>query len=87
LRFRDLQERGIVASWPQLKNLMRKRAFPIGFMLSPNARCWHEAEVDAWLASRPVAGPKLRGAAKTRAAAAKAKRAAAKADAEHAANP
>lgn len=65
LRFPDLQERGIARSWAQLKNL-QKLGFPLGRMLSPNARVWTEDEVDAWLASRPVEGPELRGAAKGR---------------------
>jgi len=30
LRFRDLQERGIVKSWPQLKRLTEKYGFPKG---------------------------------------------------------
>jgi Prophage CP4-57 regulatory protein (AlpA) len=53
-RFRDLQERGIVNSWPQLKRLQTLHDFPLGRMLSPNTRAWTEEEIDAWLASRPV---------------------------------
>jgi predicted DNA-binding transcriptional regulator AlpA len=66
LRFRDLQERGIVKSWPQLKRLTEKYGFPKGRMISPNIRTWTEAEVDAWFESRPTTGPAPRGAAKTR---------------------
>ena len=65
LQFPDLQERGIARSWAQLKNL-QKHGFPLGRMLSPNTRVWTEAEVDDWLASRPVEGPSPRGAAKSR---------------------
>jgi hypothetical protein len=65
LRFRDLQERGIVSSWAQLRNLIGKYGFPPGHMLSPNCCVWDEEdEVEPWLASRPTAGPPPRGAAK-----------------------
>jgi predicted DNA-binding transcriptional regulator AlpA len=66
LRFRDIKECGIAASWSQLRNLIKKYGFPLGRMISPNVRAWHEAEIDSWLASRPTAGPELRGAAKAR---------------------
>jgi hypothetical protein len=69
LRFRDLKERGIVDSWAQLDNLIKKYGFSPGRMLSPNVRVWdEEKEIEPWLASRPVAGngnPVPRGAAKT----------------------
>lgn len=64
LRFRDLKERGIVDSWAQLGNLQRDQDFPLGRMFSVNTRTWSEDEIDAWLASRPIAGPPPRGAAK-----------------------
>jgi predicted DNA-binding transcriptional regulator AlpA len=66
LRFRDLVDRGLVKSWAQLKRLQTKDGFPLGRMLSSNTRTWTEEEVDEWYASRPVAGPELRGAAKIR---------------------
>src|SRR5262245_33934195 len=66
LRFRDLQARGIVKSWPQLKNLTEKHDFPKGKMLSPNIRTWTEDEVYEWYEGRPVAGPEPRGAAKAK---------------------
>ncbi len=67
LRFRDLKERGIVNSWPQLRRLIDLHGFPRGRLLSPNTRAWTGAEIDAWIASRPVdgCGP-LRGAAKAK---------------------
>jgi predicted DNA-binding transcriptional regulator AlpA len=65
LRFADLKERGILRNWPQYKRL-QKLGFPYGRMLSANARVWTEAEVDEWIASRPVEGPALRGMAKIR---------------------
>lgn len=81
LRFRDLQERRIVASWPQLRNLLRSQNFPPGRMIGVNTRAWTEDEIDAWIESRPVAGPEPRGVAKRKAAARKAKAEAATANA------
>lgn len=73
LRFRDLQARGIVDSWAQLGNLIKRHNFPRGVMLSENVRVWdQEDEIEPWLESRPVAGPEPRGAAKRKAEARKA---------------
>jgi predicted DNA-binding transcriptional regulator AlpA len=55
LRYRDLEALGIVANRVNLQNWIRKYNFPPGQMLGPNTRAWAEAEVDAWLASRPAA--------------------------------
>jgi hypothetical protein len=66
LRFADLRERGIINSWPMLRRRIERDGFPPGRMLGPNTRAWSEAEVDAWIKSRPTAGPAPRGAAKTR---------------------
>jgi predicted DNA-binding transcriptional regulator AlpA len=66
LRFRDLKSRGIVNSWPQLRRLIDLHDFPRGRLLSPNTRAWTGAEIDDWIASRPVGGGQLRGAAKAR---------------------
>ena len=74
LRFADLIERGIVNSWPQLKRLQQLHGFPLGKMLSPNVRAWTEAEIDAWIQSRPVEnGQPLKGGAKARVEQARAK--------------
>jgi hypothetical protein len=68
LRFRDLKDRGIVHSWPQLKRLQEFHGFPLGRMLSPNIRAWTEDEVDAWIKSRPIENTRpLQGAPKARA--------------------
>jgi predicted DNA-binding transcriptional regulator AlpA len=55
LRFPDLAARGIVNSRMTLKRLIDGQGFPPGVLLTPNARAWTEAEVNEWLASRPVA--------------------------------
>jgi predicted DNA-binding transcriptional regulator AlpA len=66
LRFRDLQQRGVVKSWPMLQRRVARDGFPRGRMLGPNSRAWTEDEIEKWLASRPVAGPAPRGVAKRR---------------------
>ena len=66
-RFRELQARGIVRSWPQLRRLQVAHGFPRGRLLSPNTRTWLASEVEDWLATRPVENIRpLRGAAKAR---------------------
>ena len=55
LRFKNLQERDFVRSREQLSNLIETCGFPLGRWLSPNTRVWDEAEVLAWLQSRPIA--------------------------------
>jgi hypothetical protein len=68
-RFRDLKERGIVNSWPQLKRLQELHDFPLGRMLSPNTRAWTESEVNAWIESRPIENTRpLQGAPARKAA-------------------
>jgi hypothetical protein len=65
LRFRDLKARGIVTNWPTLKQRVEKDSFPPGRMIGANTRAWSEAEIEAWLASRPTErkpAPKRRGA-------------------------
>ena len=66
LRFRDLQNRGVVKSWPVLKRWIQRHNFPPGRMAGPNTRLWTDVEVAEWLASRPVAGPPVRGIAAVR---------------------
>lgn len=55
IRYPDLAARGIVRSRMTLKRLIDNEGFPPGVLLTPNCRAWDEADVDAWLASRPVA--------------------------------
>jgi len=66
LRFKDLRARGIVNNWPMLKRRVERDGFPVGRMVGPNQRAWTEGEVDAWIKSRPTAGPALKGVAKAR---------------------
>jgi predicted DNA-binding transcriptional regulator AlpA len=54
LRFKDLQERGIVLSHAGLRHLQMHENFPLGRLLGPQSRVWSETEVAAWLANRPV---------------------------------
>lgn len=53
LRFRDLKDRGIVGNHVTLKRWIEHEGFPPGLLLGPNTRAWREADVEAWLASRP----------------------------------
>jgi predicted DNA-binding transcriptional regulator AlpA len=66
LSFKELQARGIIGNWPMLKRRIEQDDFPVGRMIGPNTRRWTEEEVEKWIKSRPVAGPALKGVAKTR---------------------
>jgi hypothetical protein len=55
IRFSALQERGIVGNRMTLSRWIEHENFPPGVLLGPNTRVWVEDEVEAWLASRPVA--------------------------------
>jgi predicted DNA-binding transcriptional regulator AlpA len=55
LRFRDLQARGIVSNHVTLKQWVERESFPPGRWLGANTRVWTEAEIEAWVASRPIA--------------------------------
>jgi hypothetical protein len=55
LRFKDLQERGIVKSREQLRQIQQNYGFPLGRWMTPNTRVWTEAEIAGWLESRPQA--------------------------------
>jgi predicted DNA-binding transcriptional regulator AlpA len=55
LRYRDLEERGIVRNRPTLSNWIRDCGFPPGQLTGPNSRTWEEEAIEAWLADRPVA--------------------------------
>ena len=55
LRLPDLIERGVANNGPPLRTWIKKRGFPPGQLTGPNSRTWSEAEVQAWLDSRPTA--------------------------------
>jgi predicted DNA-binding transcriptional regulator AlpA len=55
LRYSDLVERGLVNSRASLRNRVLKFGFPPGRLIGPNTRAWTETEIDAHMASRPVA--------------------------------
>lgn len=59
LRFPDLKARQIVGNRVTLGNWIEKEGFPPGILLGPNTRVWPEEDVEAWVASRPIA-PKPR---------------------------
>jgi predicted DNA-binding transcriptional regulator AlpA len=53
VRFKDLQQAGIVTSWPQVLRMIDDEGFPPGVRLSANIRAWRLDEVQAWLDRRP----------------------------------
>jgi predicted DNA-binding transcriptional regulator AlpA len=55
IRYCDLAAKGVVNSRMTLKRLIDFQGFPPGVLITPNARAWDEAEVNAWIASRPTA--------------------------------
>jgi Prophage CP4-57 regulatory protein (AlpA) len=58
LRFADLKARGICSNWQTLARWIRDQGFPPGVMLGSNTRAWSEAEVNDWIAARPIGGRK-----------------------------
>ena len=54
LRFSDLKDRDIVSNHVTLGRWIATQGFPSGFMLGPNTRVWREADIEAWLQSRPM---------------------------------
>ena len=55
IRYNDLVAKGVVNSRMTLKRLIDSQDFPPGVLITPNARAWDEASVDAWIAGRPSA--------------------------------
>jgi predicted DNA-binding transcriptional regulator AlpA len=55
LRFNDLKAKQVVNNWPTLLNWIKHEGFPPGRKIGPNTRAWTEDEVNAWLATRPLA--------------------------------
>jgi hypothetical protein len=58
LKFKDLQEMGIVPNWQTLRQWQKdpRIGFPLGRLFAPNSRRWSQQhDIDPWLASRPTA--------------------------------
>ena len=54
LRYRDLKDRRLFKNRVTLALWIRDQGFPRGRLVGPNMRLWDEAEITAWLASRPT---------------------------------
>ena len=52
--------RGIISNWPTLKARIANDGLPRGRMLGRNTRVWTVSEIEGWIASRPVDGPRRR---------------------------
>jgi hypothetical protein len=64
LRFRHLNEIGLVNNWTTLIRWIKEQGFPPGRIVGVS-RVWFESEIDQWIASRPVASDKpLKGGAR-----------------------
>jgi Prophage CP4-57 regulatory protein (AlpA) len=50
----ELIKRGVFNSRMTLWRAIRDRGFPEGILITPSRRVWREADVDAWIASRPT---------------------------------
>jgi Prophage CP4-57 regulatory protein (AlpA) len=53
--YNGLLRKGVFNSRMTLWRAIRDRGFPEGILITPSRRVWAEAEVDAWIASRPTA--------------------------------
>ena len=54
LRLKDLQERGIAMTHQAVRHMQIHEGFPLGRLLGPGTRVWTVAEINGWLATRPV---------------------------------
>ncbi len=52
LSYADLVRIGVVNNRTQLSRLTKGQDFPVGFLISANARRWQEEEVDEWIELR-----------------------------------
>ena len=52
--YSDLVDRRIFNSRMSLKRAIDDQGFPPGRLITPNRRVWDEAEVAAWVESRPT---------------------------------
>jgi predicted DNA-binding transcriptional regulator AlpA len=58
VRYKYLEENGIISNRPQLARAIERYAFPKEIALGENTLAWDLAEVEAWVASRPRRAPK-----------------------------
>jgi len=58
VRFKRLQDDGIINDRMSLARKIEKENFPKPIVLSPNTLAWDYDEVLSWLASRPRRAPK-----------------------------
>jgi hypothetical protein len=54
LRLKDLQERRIAMTHQAVRHMQIHEGFPLGRLLGPGTRVWTVAEINNWLAGRPV---------------------------------
>lgn len=54
LRLTDLQERGVAMTHQAVRHMQTHEGFPLGRLLGPGTRVWTVAEINEWLATRPV---------------------------------
>jgi len=57
VKFADLREAGICATYPALRLLVEQHGFPVGRWFGANTRVWTVDEVMTWLAARPSERP------------------------------
>jgi hypothetical protein len=57
LSFADLQEMGVIRAHSQLRKLIDHHGFPPGVWLSTRCHRWDQADILAWLKSRPAVQP------------------------------
>jgi predicted DNA-binding transcriptional regulator AlpA len=55
IRFKELQELGVVGDWDSLYDLIRRHGFPAGYKISHKVRAWDEDSVLSWLETRRAA--------------------------------
>jgi predicted DNA-binding transcriptional regulator AlpA len=57
LRYRDLEDKGIVRSWAALRYKIKHNNFPTGRYIGPNSRAWTVEEVQDWIDALPSEKP------------------------------
>jgi predicted DNA-binding transcriptional regulator AlpA len=65
LDYNAVRQTGVANNWPALNRRIANEGFPPGRLIG-RKRLWTEAEVTAWIESRPVGKAPLRGWAKNK---------------------